>query len=74
MTLVVVLICFDDLSGHPRLCDMHPLKHHTQGFTQSHWMLPLGEHWRHITLAAAMVLMSCCACLWPIKHNLYSLW
>ena len=29
---------------------------HAEGFTRSHWMLPLGEYWHHITPAAAMVI------------------
>jgi hypothetical protein len=33
----------------------HRLIEHIQGFTRSHWMLPLGECLRRIAPAAAMV-------------------
>jgi hypothetical protein len=36
-------------------CGVHRPMEHIQGFTRSHWMLPLGEYLRLIAPAAVMV-------------------
>jgi len=36
-------------------CGAHRLVEHILGFTQSHWMPPLGECLHHIAMAAAIV-------------------
>ncbi len=48
----------DDFDGHGNAAVQrraHRPMEHIQGFTQSHWMQPLGECLRRITPAAAMV-------------------
>ena len=47
---------FDDHADAPVQCGAHLLIEHYQGFTWSHWMLPLGNYSHRIAPAAAMVI------------------
>jgi hypothetical protein len=47
--------CFDDHADTVVPHMVHHQMEHIQGFTQSHWMLPLGECLRRFAPAAAMV-------------------
>ena len=47
---------FDDHADAAVRRGAHRLIEHIQGFTQSHWMLPLGEGLMRIALAAAKVI------------------
>ncbi len=47
---------FDGHDDAPVQCQAHCLMEHIQGFTRSHWMLPLGNYSPRIALADAMVI------------------
>jgi hypothetical protein len=45
---------FDHHADAAVQCRAHPPMENIQGFTRSHWMLPLGECLRHIALTDVM--------------------
>ncbi len=44
--------CFDGHSGAPEQYRWHRLMRHVQGYSGSHWTLPLGNYLLHIAPAA----------------------